>query len=139
MIASRRIEDLRPDVAKLAIQFKAEAAKQGIDVLIYCTLRDDEAQAELYAQGRTKPGKIVTNARPGESWHNHAVAWDCVPLINGKAMWSDDVAYAKLGRIGEDLGLEWAGRWTGKLREKAHFQFTGGKTIKQLVAERKRA
>ena len=108
----------------MARQFVADAAKEGIDVLIYCTLRDRKAQAELYAQGRTTKGPIVTNARPGESAHNYGVAWDCAPLQNGKAMWGDREAYAKLGRIGEALGLEWAGRWTGKLRETAHFQHT---------------
>ena len=135
MINSRKIEDLRPDVRVLATKFIEEAAKQGIDVLIYSTLRDNESQAELYAQGRTKPGKVVTNARPGQSFHNYGVAFDCVPVVNGKAMWSDDNAYAKLGRIGEGLGLEWAGRWTGKLKEKAHFQFTGGKSLAALQRE----
>jgi len=136
VISSRKIEDLRPEVQALAKAFVAKAKDEGIDVLIYCTLRDFECQAELYAQGRTKPGRIVTNARPGDSWHNYGVAWDCVPLINGKAAWDDDGAYAKLGRIGEALGLEWAGRWSGKLKEKAHFQFTGGKSLATMKAER---
>ncbi|MDD2989798.1 MAG: M15 family metallopeptidase [Zoogloea sp.] len=134
MISSRRIEDLRPDVQVLARAFVKKAAEAGIDVLIYCTLRDNESQAALYAQGRTKPGRIVTNARPGESFHNYGVAFDCVPFVNGKAAWDDDKAYAQLGRIGEALGLEWAGRWTGKLRERAHFQFTGGKSLAALKA-----
>ena len=124
MSGSRRIEDLHPDLQALAKRFIAGAAAEDIDVLIYCTLRDNKAQAELYAQGRTTKGPIVTNARPGESAHNYGAAWDCVPLKNGKAMWGDREAYAKLGRIGETLGLEWAGRWTGKLRETAHFQHT---------------
>ena len=60
MINSRNVEDLRPDVRVLATKFVEEATKQGIDVLIYSTLRDNESQAELFAQGRTKPGKKVT-------------------------------------------------------------------------------
>ena len=133
MSGSRRIEDLHPDLQVQARRFIADAAAEGIDVLIYCTLRDFASQAELYAQGRTTKGAIVTNARPGESAHNYGAAWDCVPLKNGKAMWSDRDTYAKLGRIGEALGLEWAGRWTGKLRETAHFQHTA--LFKQLRAE----
>ena len=135
MTTSRDIADLHPDVATLAIQFKAEAAKQGIDVLIYCTLRDNTTQAELYAKGRTTAGPIVTNARPGESAHNYGCAWDCVPIVQGKAMWNDDATYTKLGRIGEGLGLEWAGRWTGKLKEKAHFQLAGWKTIRAKIRQ----
>lgn len=135
MINSRKIEDLRPDVRVLATKFIEEAAKQGIDVLIYSTLRDNESQAELYAKGRTTAGPIVTNARPGESAHNYGCAWDCVPIVHGKAMWNDDATYTKLGRIGEALGLEWAGRWTGKLKEKAHFQLAGWKTIRAKIRQ----
>ena len=80
-------------------------------------------------------GGTHTGADKSVSFHNYGVAFDCVPVVNGKAMWSDDNAYAKLGRIGEGLGLEWAGRWTGKLKEKAHFQFTGGKSLAALQRE----
>ena len=78
------------------------------------------------AQGRTKPGKIVTNAKGGQSFHNWRCAFDFVPVVNGKARWDDKAAYAKCGERGESLGLEWAGRWTGKLKETAHMQYTGG-------------
>lgn len=39
-------------------------------------LRSWDDQAELYAQGRTTPGPIVTKAKPGQSFHNFAVAVD---------------------------------------------------------------
>lgn len=35
-------------------------------------------QAKIYFQGRTTPGKIVTNARPGLSCHNYGIAVDLV-------------------------------------------------------------
>ena len=100
---------------------------QGLDVLIYCTMRTDDEQAALYAQGRTAPGPVVTNARPGASLHNpqrdgKAWAFDAVPLKHGKAQWADDAALNAMGRAGEAAGLEWAGRWRGKLRERVHFQ-----------------
>jgi peptidoglycan L-alanyl-D-glutamate endopeptidase CwlK len=105
----------------------------GIDLLITSTYRDHEAQNELYAQGRTKPGKIVTNARGGQSWHNWKCALDVVPLRNGKPVWdSNDPVWRQVGALGEQVGLEWAGRWTGKLKEMAHFQYTGGLTLADL-------
>jgi peptidoglycan L-alanyl-D-glutamate endopeptidase CwlK len=59
-----------------------------------------------------------------------------VPIRNGKPVWntsgSDGDLWRKIGEIGESVGLEWAGRWTGKLREMAHFQYTGGLTLAQL-------
>ena len=121
-MASRSLKDLTP-----AMQLKAEAFVEacdeaGISILIYCTLRTNAEQDELYKIGRTLPGKIVTNARAGQSLHNTGKAFDFVPMIHGKPQWSNNALYARCGIIGEGLGLEWSGRWTGKLREIAHMQ-----------------
>jgi peptidoglycan L-alanyl-D-glutamate endopeptidase CwlK len=129
MISSRSLDDLNPKVKKLAEQFIKACRDAGIDILIYSTYRDAESQNELYAQGRTKPGRIVTNAKAGFSYHNWRCAFDFVPIVNGKARWDDSATYALCGNIGEDLGFEWAGRWSGKLKEVAHMQFTGGLSI----------
>ena len=136
-MASRSLGDLKPQVKKMAEAFLAECEKEGLDILIYCTLRSMEEQNVLYAQGRTRPGKIVTNARGGDSWHNWGCAFDFVPLVGGKPAWGDTALYLKAGRIAESVGLEWAGRWTGKLRETAHCQFTGGMTLSQMKANAK--
>lgn len=133
MINSRKIEDLHPYVAKLAKQFVAAAKKEGIDVLITSTYRDAESQNAIYAQGRTKPGKIVTNAKAGQSWHNYRLAFDVVPIVNGKAMWNDMRTFKRLGAIGVGIGLEWAGNWK-TFKEYPHFQWTGGLSLAQLRA-----
>ena len=129
MINSRKLEDLHPKVKTLAEQFISACDKAGIDVLIYSTYRDADSQNALYAQGRTTKGNIVTNAKGGQSLHNWRVAFDFVPIVNGKAQWNDKAAYAKCGVIGESLGLQWAGRWTGKMKETAHMQYTGGLSL----------
>lgn len=134
MISSRSLDDLHPIVKQMALLHVAACKDAGVDLLIYCTYRDDESQDALYAQGRTKPGAIVTNAKAGESMHNYCLAYDCVPLKNGKPTWGDRDAYYTVGVCGESVGLEWAGRWQGKLRETAHFQFTQGLTLKDLQA-----
>lgn len=134
MITSRSLDTLAPLVASLAKAHIAACKAAGIDLLVYCTYRDSEAQNALYAQGRTLPGKIVTNAKGGDSYHNWKCAYDCVPLVQGKAAWGDKELYAKVGQLGEQLGLEWAGRWTGKLRETAHFQYRGGLTLADFKA-----
>lgn len=133
MVNSRKIEDLHPHVANLCRQFIAKCDEAGIDVLITSTYRDHASQAALYAQGRTTPGKKVTNAKAGQSWHNWRVAFDFVPVVNGKAQWNDLQTFEKCGIIAESLGLEWAGRWT-KFREMAHLQYTGGLTLKDFQA-----
>ena len=135
---SRRIEDLTPAVQQRAKALVNAAKDAGIDLLITSTYRSNEEQAALYAQGRTKPGAIVTNARPGDSYHNWRCAFDVVPLRNGKPVWGttgpDGDLWRKIGEMGEAVELEWAGRWTGKLREMAHFQYTGGLTLADFKA-----
>lgn len=128
---SRDLADLLPVVAAKASAFVSACRAQGIDVLITSTLRDAEAQTALYAQGRTVPGHIVTNAKAGQSWHNWACAFDFVPIVNGKAQWDDAKTFDRCGVIAESVGLEWAGRWK-KFVEKAHCQYTGGLTLADL-------
>lgn len=132
MINSRKLEDLLPEVRAMAEKFIAVCAAQGIDVLITSTYRDLESQAALYAQGRTAPGKIVTNAQAGRSYHNWRVAFDFVPIVAGKAQWNDIKLFTKCGELAEKCGLEWAGRWQS-FKELAHCQYTGGKSIADFI------
>jgi peptidoglycan L-alanyl-D-glutamate endopeptidase CwlK len=131
MINSRSVEDLNPIVAEKCKAFVAACKAQGIDVLITSTYRDAESQTALYAQGRTKPGRVVTNAKAGQSWHNWRCAFDFVPIVNGKAQWNDLKTFERCGQIAESCGLEWAGRWT-RFKELAHCQYTGGLTLGDL-------
>ena len=135
MINSRDILDLLPHVADKAHAFVDACDKQGIDVLITSTYRDDESQAAIYAKGRTAPGPRVTNAGPGRSLHNYRVAFDFVPIVDGKAVWNDDHLWAQCGMLGEAVGLEWGGGWQS-FPDKPHMQDTGGKTIAMFQAER---
>ena len=128
MIISRKIEDLHPHVQTLCEKFIAECKKSGIDILITCTYRDIEAQNALYAQGRTIPGNIVTDARGGQSYHQYHVAFDTVPVRDGKPQWDDEQLWLSIGHIGKSCGLEWAGDWI-HFKEKPHFQFTAGLTL----------
>lgn len=143
-MASRSLADLHPRVRQKAMAARNAWRDAGLDVLITCTFRSRDEQAELYARGRTKPGRIVTNARPGESKHNHtegglpaSLAFDVVPLRDGKPVWgtagdgldddpTDDLTddlelWQRVGEIGESAGLKWAGRWR-RFREFPHFE-----------------
>ena len=134
---SRALDDLLPPVRHRAQAFVDACKQAGIDILITSTFRDLESQAALYAQGRTAPGKRVTNAKPGQSYHNWRVAFDVVPLRAGNPVWNttgaDGKLWEQIGNLGEAVGLEWAGRWT-RFREYAHIQFPGGLTLAQLAA-----
>ena len=85
-----------------------EMVASKITPLIYCGRRTMEEQAGLYAKGRTKPGKIVTKAKPGQSYHNYGLAFDWVPLKATPknkdlymADWSNNIAY----KLGEKVGV----------------------------------
>ncbi len=101
MINSRDINELLPPVKQRVEKFKQLCEENGIDLLITSTYRDNESQSALYAQGRTTPGKIVTNAKAGQSWHNHRCAIDVVPLVNGKPNWDDkSPVWKTIGKLG---------------------------------------
>lgn len=149
-MASRRLEDLDEAARTLAVRFLKRCAETGLDVLIYCTTRTMEEQARLWRVGRA-PGvierairrlasagkgwiaslidrvgpqsgkRIVTYTLPGESAHNHGFAFDAVPLRDGKPAWDDDELLAKMGALGKEVGLSWAGDWK-RFRESVHFE-----------------
>lgn len=149
MINSRDLKELNPKVRERVEKWLADCDAQGIDVLITSTYRDAESQNALFAQGRTKPGKKVTNARGGDSFHNWRCAVDFVPLRNGKPVWGtkgngidndptddekDDLElWQRVGTLAEKHGLEWAARWK-RFPEMAHVQFTGGLTLADFKA-----
>ena len=133
MINSRNINDLHPKVAWLCLNLIDKCKQEGIDLLITSTYRDFEAQKALYAQGRTTPGRKVTRAKAGQSFHNYKVAFDFVPIVYGKAQWNDKALFNRIGIMGENLGLTWAGRWT-EFPESVHFQLTNGLTIEDFQA-----
>ena len=133
MINSRNIHDLHPAVRAMAQNMIDACQSVGITLLVTSTYRDHASQQALYNQGRTTPGAKVTNARPGQSWHNWRCAFDVVPLVHGKAVWDDQELWNKIGEIGEACGLEWAGRWKS-FKEMPHFQYTAGLTLADFQA-----
>ena len=127
---SRSLDDLRPVMRPLVDPWLADCKAQGIDVLVTCTLRTNAEQDALYAQGRTTPGAVVTNARAGQSAHNYGLALDIVPLINGKADWSGTgPIWDEIANLGQARGLEWLGAPSSRFKESAHFQLPNWRTL----------
>lgn len=83
-------------------------------------------QQNIYDQGRTSPGAIVTNAKPGDSYHNYGLAFDVVPVAYKTLPdWNPaGPLWQKVGAIGKSFGLEWGGDWTPAKRDLPHFQLT---------------
>lgn len=112
---------LEADARKKFEQFFALAKKAGYTLILVSARRDCAKQDNLYAQGRTKLGKIITYAKCGESDHNLGLAIDVAPVINGKVNYKVPKGYWEgLAKIANSLGLGWGGRWTN-LKDLIHF------------------
>lgn len=105
-------------------------------------LRTFEEQAAIYAQGRTTPGKIVTNAKPGQSFHNYGLAFDVVLIIDGKtASWDmlkdfdgDRVAdWMEVVNICKLYGWKWGGDFKS-FKDYPHFEKTFGLNWPEMKA-----
>ena len=98
-------------------------------------------QNALYAQGRSKPGPIVTNARGGTSFHNYGLALDFALLLpDGRTVsWDmnrdgdkDKTAdWLEVVQEAKKLGFVWGGDWSS-FKDYSHLQMTFGLTINQL-------
>jgi D-alanyl-D-alanine carboxypeptidase len=102
----RCIETLDVDFQKRVRGWLVEMQNSRIIPLIYCGRRTMEEQAMLFAQGRSRPGKIITQAKPGTSYHNYGLAFDWCPMRTAKGdlldtNWNDETAF----RLGEHVGL----------------------------------
>jgi len=125
-------KNLHPLIKTLMDKFLVECSKKGISVSITQGFRTIQYQNELYNQGRTRPGAIVTNCKGGLSPHNYGLAFDFCLMEKGRANWdSRNKNWAIAGAIGEKLGLTWGGRWT-KFVDMPHLEYMFGLTSLQL-------
>lgn len=141
-ITLERIELLHPAVRKEAGEIYKEICDRltgRAECRFAFTLRTFAEQDELYAQGRTKAGKIVTNAKGGQSWHNYGLAIDIVLILDGKtASWDMQTDFDKDGLSDWQevvyvfglYGWEWGGSWR-TFKDYPHFQKTFGLTINE--------
>lgn len=133
MINSRDINLLHWKAKEKCIELLENCKKRGVNLLVTSTVRDNEYQGMLYAQGRTKSGNKVTNLKT-PTFHSNKVglAFDVVPLNSkGRANWNDIRAFNIAGEEGVKLGLTWGGNWKSFV-DKPHFQLSDGLSSKDI-------
>jgi len=96
----------------------------GLPIVTEC-YRSSERQEELYAQGRSKPGPVVTYKRGGESNHNKrpTPAIDVAFLLSdGSVSWSG-LLLSKFARLmkAADARVRWGGDWL-TFKDGPHFE-----------------
>lgn len=113
----RSIDALAPNAQKACRLFLKRCEEENLKVRITETYRTQERQDELYEQGRTMPGKIVTWTR--NSRHTARHAWDICQDIKGEE-YSDTGFFVSCGKVAERLDITWGGNW--KNRDITHFE-----------------
>lgn len=103
---------------KKAIKFLEKCSRQGYDLRITQGFRSAKVQDDLYAQGRTKAGKIVTNATSKNSKHCIGRAFDIAFV--GSEPYPKNADWKAIGEIGKSCGLKWGGDFKSFV-DKLHF------------------
>ncbi len=117
MNVCKDITELNPKAQEACNLFLQECSRKGLKVRITETYRSQERQNELYAQGRTAKGNIVTWTK--KSRHTSRMAWDICQNVKGQE-YSDNNFFKNCGKIAEDLGIIWGGNW--KTPDRPHFE-----------------
>ena len=92
------------------------------DSILVFGKRTLEEQKDLYAQGRTTPGNIVTKAEPGLSAHNWGLAVDLLPVnpATGKGDWNYDAGFKAMAEAAKKQGLTSGYFW--KFKDSPHIE-----------------
>lgn len=122
---ARDITQLHPKLQLLLKELQVQCANKGLKIGISECLRTVAEQDALYAQGRTTAGNIVTNAKGStySSMHQWGIAFDFYRNDGKGAYYDNDGFFTKVGKIGQEIGLEWGGSWKSFV-DKPHFQLS---------------
>ena len=133
-VTEKRVALLHPTLRAELAEIIANIESKGIDIRITQGLRTIAEQDAIYAQGRTKPGKVVSNAKGGQSFHNYGLAVDfCLYHSDGSISFGMHDDMNKDGKADwmqvvdsfKSFGWEWGDR--GYV-DTPHFQKVFGKT-----------
>ena len=121
---TNRLHGVHPELVDKVTRILRAMDALGFPMMVTEGLRSRERQQQLYAQGRTKPGKIVTyldgvvrksNHQAKADGYGHAV--DCAFLVDidgdgpDDPSWAERHPWALFGAMAVALGLTWGGNW----------------------------
>lgn len=139
-VTSARLRLVYPELKVLWFRVAEDMRRNfGAEMRVAESLRTFQYQADLYAQGRTKPGRIVTWSLPGDSLHHYGLAVDsCFLTIENKKvhpyldghpratnLWTAYVSLAKAH------GFEPGGLWKVR-KDLPHLQRTYGLQLAEI-------
>lgn len=128
---NRSLDALYPRFAEKVKEILAELTvwcakhRPGHSPVITETFRTTARQQELYAQGRSTPGQIVTakNGTTNRSNHQSGLAADfAIKKQNGSIDWNDEEFWQYFGHLCRKHDLTWGGDWKSLL-DKPHVEW----------------
>ena len=115
-----RINELHPVVAQAAYGFIKAAREDGAPVVIVEAYRTQARQDALYAQGRSKPGDIVTWTK--NSKHTQRRAFDIAFVVKGRVSYDVPMAWWDyMAALANSYGLLW-GPLVGAKGDYGHYE-----------------
>ena len=115
--ADRQVSFLHPSMRARVARVMADIDAAGLPLRVFEAWRSPERQRYLFAQGRTRPGRIITYARAWESYHQYGLAVDIVGYVDGNWTWNlSDAVWSRMHAIGASHGLERLGFETPHLQ-----------------------
>jgi peptidoglycan L-alanyl-D-glutamate endopeptidase CwlK len=100
----------------------------GYPMMVTDGFRTLDRQREIYAQGRTAPGPVVTqcdgvvkrsNHQAHDDGWGHAV--DMTFVVNGQPSWAESLPWALYGEAAKAVGCHWGGDW--KSPDRPHIEW----------------
>ena len=119
------LSTVNPDLQKVV---KRALEISEIDFGVTQGNRTQAKQNELYEQGRTTPGQIVTWTRNSNHIGGNAV--DLLPYVNGKAEWDNNGKLGLWPKVAEamkqaaselNIPIAWGGDWK-RTPDRPHFE-----------------
>ena len=123
MVNSRDLSLLREDVRANVYAWMRLCETEGLPVLITQTVRDDEYQSHLYAQGRTRAGRIVTNSKR-TTFHGAGLAVDFCKNVKGQE-YGDRAFFDRVIVLAKQVGFSSGADWKS-FPEQCHLQWDEG-------------
>lgn len=130
-ISESRLQEVHPKLAERVRSMAEMLLLENITIQVTQSLRSWAEQKALYDEGRDADGnvtdksRIVTNAKPGYSYHNFGLAVDVAPFASGIPDWNvNHPVWKRIVSVGESVGLVSGSTWRS-FPDWPHFQMTG--------------
>lgn len=112
-----KLQGVHPDLVRV-VERAIAISRQ--DFSVGEGVRSIERQRELYAQGRSRPGRVVTDTMKSRHLTGHAVdLWPWPRLPNGNVDWENKTAFLKVGTamlaasVELNIPVRWGYDWDG--------------------------